>query len=74
MGHQHLFTVMAVDRTTPSLCTRHDLDWLVRRVDGDSVNSDSMRHLYLYRQPESLAAETELMNRRSGQRVEKVAR
>ena len=39
-----------------------------------SVISDSSRHLYLYRQPESLAAETELRNRKSGQRVEKVAR
>ena len=39
-----------------------------------SVISDNSRHLYLYRQPESLAQETELRNRKSGQRVEKVAR
>jgi hypothetical protein len=39
-----------------------------------SVISDNMRHLYLYRQPESLAQETQLRNRKSGQRVEKVAR
>jgi len=39
-----------------------------------SVISDNTRHLYLYRQPESLAQETELRNRRSGQRIEKVAK
>ena len=39
-----------------------------------SVICDNIRHLYLYRQPESLAAETELRNRRSGQRVQKIAK
>ena len=105
-GHQHLFTVMVVDRAHPAICTRHDVDGAVWKVGGDAVEhvatfpalgyvqasktqrkfmsappscrysviSDSSRHLYLYRQPESLAAETELRNRKSGQRVEKVAR
>ena len=40
---------------------------------GYSVICDNSRHLYLYRQPQRLAAETELRNRRSGQKVEKVA-
>ena len=39
-----------------------------------SVICDNRKHIYLYRQPESLAAETELRNRKSGQRIEKVAR
>jgi len=39
-----------------------------------SVICDSSRHLYLYRQPQSLPVETELRNRKSGQRVEKVAK
>ena len=38
-----------------------------------SVICDNSRHLYLYRQPRQLAAETELRNRKSGQRIEKVA-
>ena len=41
---------------------------------GYSVISDNARHLYIYRQPQSLAAETELRNRRSGERVSKVAK
>ena len=40
---------------------------------GYSVICDNSRHLYIYRQPQKLAAETELRNRKSGQRVEKVA-
>merc|ERR1712029_90381 len=39
-----------------------------------SVICDNSRHLYIYRQPQSLAAETELRNRKSGQRIEKVAK
>jgi len=39
-----------------------------------SVICDSSRHLYLYRQPEALAAELGLRNRKSGERVERVAR
>ena len=39
-----------------------------------SVISDNSRHLYIYRQPQSLAAETELRNRKSGQVVSKVAK
>ena len=41
---------------------------------GYCVISDSHRHLYLYRQPELLPVETELRNRRSGQRVDRVAK
>jgi len=36
--------------------------------------ADSSRHIYLYRQPMPLAAEVGLRNRRSGERVERVAR
>ena len=39
-----------------------------------SVICDSSRHLYLYRQPEALAAELGLRNRKSGERIERVAR
>jgi hypothetical protein len=39
-----------------------------------SVICDASRHLYLYRQPEALAAELGLRNRRSGEKVERVAR
>ena len=39
-----------------------------------SVICDSSRHLYLYRQPEALAEELGLRNRKSGERVERVAR
>jgi len=39
-----------------------------------SVICDSSRHVYLYRQPEALAAEMGLRNRKSGEKVEKVAK
>ena len=39
-----------------------------------SVICDNSRHVYIYRQPQSLAAETELRNRKSGQKVSKVAK
>ena len=41
---------------------------------GYSVISDNSRHLYVYRQPQDLAEETELRNRRSGQKVSQVAK
>jgi len=41
---------------------------------GYSVISDNARHLYVYRQPQDMAEETELRNRRSGQKVSKVAK
>ena len=39
-----------------------------------SAICDNSRHVYIYRQPQALAEETELRNRRSGQRVAAVAR